>query len=179
MSSATWHSRSGRTLPGWLVPDLPGHRLADCQADAEPCLVHGVRRAVGVGIDRPVGEQSGRQLVERLGRVNTPDDLAQAGSVLHGWRQARIVRRAELDDLPGLGREPGAGAAAVEWVEAEVGEEPRAFLQVGHAIHDPFHTHDRHGWKLRSASSSADEAFSCTFEDEQTQYARINCCRYR
>jgi len=104
-----------------------------------------VGHAVRVGVDRPVSQQVGRQLVERLGGVDAPDDLAQARALLDGRRQVLIVGAPQLDDLAGLGREERTGAVAADRRQPEVLEEPGALVEVGDAVHDSFHTHDRHG----------------------------------
>lgn len=97
--------------------------------------------------------------------------------------------RPELHDLADRRREARnlrlvAVSAAVNGLEAEVGKEARALLEVGYAVHDPFHAHDRHGradsplsalgttrahrlgkclagWKHRCANPSGGEAFCC------------------
>ena len=133
-----------------------GRRSADREPDSEAGLVDGVHLAVGQP-GFPVGGQGGRQLVERLGGVHAPDDLAQARPVLDRRREPGVIGRPELHDLAGRRREARdpllvAVSAAVDRLEAEVGKEARALLEVGHAVHDPFHAHDRHG---RADSSSS------------------------
>jgi len=126
------------------IPHLAVHRLAHGQADAEAGLVDRVRHAVRVGVDRPVGQQVHRQLVERLLGVDTPDDLPQGRPGLDRRRQAGIIDVPQLDHLTRLRREPGPVLPAVQRIESEVGEEANALVEVRDAVNDPLHAHDRH-----------------------------------
>jgi hypothetical protein len=54
----------------------------------------------------------------------------------------------QLDNLPGPRLEPLPGPVVIDVLQAEVAEEARAFLKIGHAVHDPFHTLDGHDGSL-------------------------------